>query len=84
MRGIFYNEKYKEMLMETWKTEKVLPKEVKGMLRRKMLAAALAVGLAGALVLGGCQSSGSKGKTADGKNSVRFMVGGSEIGRAHV
>ena len=65
------------MLMETWKTEKVLPKEVKGMLRRKMLAAALAVGLAGALVLGGCQSSGSKGKTADGKNSVRFMVGGS-------
>ena len=47
------------------------------MLRRKMLAAALATGLAGALVLGGCQGSGSKGKTADGKDSVRFMVGGS-------
>ena len=57
--------------------EKVLPKEVKSMLRRKMLAAALATGLAGTLVLGGCQGSGSKGKTADGKDSVRFMVGGS-------
>ncbi len=45
------------------------------MLRRKMLAAALATGLAGALVLGGCQGSGSKGKTADGKDSMRFMVG---------
>ena len=46
------------------------------MLRRKMLAAALATGLAGTLVLGGCQGSGSKGKTADGKDSVRFMVRG--------
>ena len=54
-----------------------IAKEVKSMLRRKMLAAALVTGLTGTLVLGGCQSGGDEGKTADGKDNVRFMVGGS-------
>ena len=53
-----------------------IAKEVKSMLRRKMLAAALVTGLTGTLVLGGCQSGGDEGKTADGKDNVRFMVGG--------
>lgn len=54
-----------------------ITKEGKSMLGRKMLAAALVTGLTGTLVLGGCQSGGDKGKTAGGKDSVRFMVGGS-------
>lgn len=47
------------------------------MMKKRMLTTTLVLGLTGAFLLSGCQSGGSSGKTADGKTSVRFMVGGS-------
>lgn len=46
-------------------------------MKKRMLTTTLVLGLIGAFLLSGCQSGSNNSKTADGKTSVRFMVGGS-------
>ena len=46
------------------------------MTKKRMLASLLAAGMISVLAFSGCKSSGG-GETADGKKTVRFMVGGS-------